>query len=196
MAMMICVAFGGGGVVDCVVSVLCGAGGGLTVQAETTSAIAPATALTRRRVVGTMFRVSTPSRRATMTALDGVTSADHVLSALTPHAHAVRSADEVPHSKQSLLDSAEGWMLASSQLDDARQRFPIYTAIPPTQRIADEETLCEYRFHKAFFSGSAKICVGVNTVQIDRLAMFSDKPSRRLDGRPILASTCNEARSI
>ena len=59
---MICVAFGGGGVVVSVVSVLCGAGGGLTVQAETTSTNAPATALTRRRVVGTMFRVSAPLR--------------------------------------------------------------------------------------------------------------------------------------
>jgi hypothetical protein len=65
MAMMICVAFGGGGVDVCVVSVLCGAGGGLTVHADTTSANAPATALTRRRLVGTVFRVSTPSADAT-----------------------------------------------------------------------------------------------------------------------------------
>jgi hypothetical protein len=36
MAMMICVAFGGGGVVVSDVSVLCGAGGGLTVHPETT----------------------------------------------------------------------------------------------------------------------------------------------------------------
>ena len=35
MAMMICVAFGGGGIVVSVVSVLCGAGGGLTVQPPT-----------------------------------------------------------------------------------------------------------------------------------------------------------------
>ena len=37
MAMMICVAFGGGGAVVSVVSVLCGAGGGLTVQADVNS---------------------------------------------------------------------------------------------------------------------------------------------------------------
>jgi hypothetical protein len=36
MAMMICVARGGGGVVVFDVSVLCGAGGGLTVQLGTT----------------------------------------------------------------------------------------------------------------------------------------------------------------
>jgi hypothetical protein len=61
MAMMICVARGGGGVVVLVVSVLCGAGGGLTVQAvpSTNAEVsAPATALTRRKVVGTSFRVS------------------------------------------------------------------------------------------------------------------------------------------
>jgi hypothetical protein len=68
MAMMICVALGGGGVVVSVVSVLCGAGGGLTVQADTTSTNAPATALTRRRVVGTVFRVSTPAAGASTTA--------------------------------------------------------------------------------------------------------------------------------
>jgi hypothetical protein len=49
--MMICVAFIGGGGVDAAVSVLCGAGGGLTVQAVTSVNVinnAPTTALTRR----------------------------------------------------------------------------------------------------------------------------------------------------
>src|SRR6478672_13026687 len=44
MAMMICVAFGGGGAVVSVVSVLCGAGGGLTVQLPTRSIDAETTA--------------------------------------------------------------------------------------------------------------------------------------------------------
>src|ERR1700754_2029661 len=75
MAMMICVAFGGGGVVVSVVSVLCGAGGGLTVQ-PATSTNAPATALTHRRVVGTVFRVSTPTDGETVAAIGGRTSED------------------------------------------------------------------------------------------------------------------------
>jgi hypothetical protein len=61
MAMMICVRRGGGGVVVSVVSVLCGAGGGLTVQAVASNNVevsAPATELRRRKVVGTSFRVS------------------------------------------------------------------------------------------------------------------------------------------
>jgi hypothetical protein len=56
MAMMICVALGGGGGVVSNVSVLCGAGGGLTVHAVpriNAEVNAPATALTRRNVVGT-----------------------------------------------------------------------------------------------------------------------------------------------
>jgi hypothetical protein len=61
MAMMICVAFGGGGVVVSVVSVLCGAGGGLTVQAVTSAndeTNAPNETAALRVVVGTPFRVS------------------------------------------------------------------------------------------------------------------------------------------
>jgi hypothetical protein len=49
MAMMIWVAFGGGGVVVSVVSVLCGAGGGLTVQPETTTISADRARTTRGR---------------------------------------------------------------------------------------------------------------------------------------------------
>jgi hypothetical protein len=49
MAMMICVAFGGGGVVVSVVSVLCGAGGGLTVQLETSKISADSARTTRGR---------------------------------------------------------------------------------------------------------------------------------------------------
>lgn len=60
MAMMICVAFGGGGTVVSVVSVLWGAGGGLTVQDDATS-ISAEIAATMRRVPDTLFRVSTPS---------------------------------------------------------------------------------------------------------------------------------------
>jgi hypothetical protein len=57
MAMMICIARGGGGSVVWVVSVLCGAGGGLTVQPETAIISADSTTmmLTER---GTLFRVS------------------------------------------------------------------------------------------------------------------------------------------
>ncbi|BBZ29903.1 hypothetical protein MMAD_41980 [Mycolicibacterium madagascariense] len=54
--MMIWVAFSGGGGVFWVVSVLCGAGGGLTVQAETRSTVdatAIAASLHRRNVLGT-----------------------------------------------------------------------------------------------------------------------------------------------
>jgi hypothetical protein len=61
MAMMICVARGGGGAVVCSVSVLCGAGGGQTVHDATSSAVDSndvATAEKRRKVVGTPFRVS------------------------------------------------------------------------------------------------------------------------------------------
>ncbi|HEY0803619.1 MAG TPA: hypothetical protein VGD84_01075 [Pseudonocardiaceae bacterium] len=57
MAMMICVARGGGGVVVFDVSVLCGAGGGLTVQADVISVSAQSAATTRRGP-GTLFRVS------------------------------------------------------------------------------------------------------------------------------------------
>src|SRR5262245_50758445 len=67
MAMMICVAFGGGGVVVFNVSVLCGAGGGLTVQLETTI-ISADSATTMRGGAGTLFRVSAgsePLRQAT-----------------------------------------------------------------------------------------------------------------------------------
>jgi hypothetical protein len=67
MAMMICVAFGGGGVEVSVVSVLCGAGGGLTVQPETTI-ISADSATTTRGGSGTLFRVSggpEPLRQAT-----------------------------------------------------------------------------------------------------------------------------------
>jgi hypothetical protein len=59
--MMICIALGGGGAVTTDVSVLCGAGGGLTVHAVArakTESNATATPLRRRRVVGTPFRVS------------------------------------------------------------------------------------------------------------------------------------------
>src|SRR6516165_3174994 len=60
MPMMICVALGGGGGLLSVVSVLCGAGGGLTVQPATsinTASTAPGVA--KRRAVGTPIRVST-----------------------------------------------------------------------------------------------------------------------------------------
>jgi hypothetical protein len=63
MAMMICVAFIGGGGVVSVVSVLCGAGGGLTVQPLNRSAgtdmSAPIVNWARRRGVGTPLSVST-----------------------------------------------------------------------------------------------------------------------------------------
>jgi hypothetical protein len=55
--MMICVAFMGGGGGDLLVSVLWGAGGGLTVQLETTI-ISANSATTTRGVAGTLFRVS------------------------------------------------------------------------------------------------------------------------------------------
>src|SRR4051812_23182200 len=61
IAMMICDALSGGGGVLSVVSVLCGAGGGLTVHAVTSinvEANAPATTLSRREVVGTVFRLT------------------------------------------------------------------------------------------------------------------------------------------
>jgi hypothetical protein len=54
---MICVAFMGGGGGDLLVSVLWGAGGGLTVQLETTI-ISANSATTTRGVAGTLFRVS------------------------------------------------------------------------------------------------------------------------------------------
>ena len=57
IAMMIWVAFGGGGVVVSEVSVLCGAGGGLTVQADVISVSAHSAATTRWGP-GTLFRVS------------------------------------------------------------------------------------------------------------------------------------------
>jgi hypothetical protein len=59
--MMICVAFIGGGGVLSVVSVLCGAGGGLTVQPVTTVTSADIAAMTRRGP-GTVFRVSAGPR--------------------------------------------------------------------------------------------------------------------------------------
>jgi hypothetical protein len=58
MAMMICVAFKGGGADDFDVSVLCGAGGGLTVHPETTTIISADSAAMTRRGSGTLFRVS------------------------------------------------------------------------------------------------------------------------------------------
>jgi hypothetical protein len=57
MAMMICVARGGGGAVIFDVSVLWGAGGGLTVQADVISVSAHSAATTRWGP-GTLFRVS------------------------------------------------------------------------------------------------------------------------------------------
>src|SRR5690242_7377073 len=57
MAMMICDAFGGGGAVVSVVSVLCGAGGGLTVQPDRSVISANIAAMTRTGL-GTLFRVS------------------------------------------------------------------------------------------------------------------------------------------
>jgi hypothetical protein len=58
--MMICVALGGGGGVLYVVSVLCGAGGGLTVQPANASSetSTPAVAYARRARFGTPNRVS------------------------------------------------------------------------------------------------------------------------------------------
>jgi hypothetical protein len=56
--MMICVAFIGGGGVDSVVSVLCGAGGGLTVHAGITAIISAQSAAMMRGGCGTPFRVS------------------------------------------------------------------------------------------------------------------------------------------
>jgi hypothetical protein len=58
--MMICVAFIGGGGGDSFVSVLCGAGGGLTVQPET-AIISANSATTMRGGSGTLFRVSAAS---------------------------------------------------------------------------------------------------------------------------------------
>ncbi len=60
---MICVAFGGGGLKVCEVSVLCGAGGGLTVHAAVTNTDNSTAAVCRLRgPVGTSFRVSTGVR--------------------------------------------------------------------------------------------------------------------------------------
>lgn len=66
IAMMICVAFLGGGGVDSVVSVLCGAGGGLTVHAAAGRINAAATTVARSKVTGTMpaYAVSTSSEVA------------------------------------------------------------------------------------------------------------------------------------
>ena len=65
---MICDARGGGGGVVSEVSVLCGAGGGLTVHPLSTSAgteiSAPSVRQARRDRVGTLLRVSTRRRRA------------------------------------------------------------------------------------------------------------------------------------
>jgi hypothetical protein len=62
MAMMICVAFAGGGAVVSVVSVLCGAGGGLTVQPDMSVISADIAAMTRTGL-GTLFRVSAAAQR-------------------------------------------------------------------------------------------------------------------------------------
>jgi hypothetical protein len=59
--MMICVAFGGGGGVLSVVSVLCGAGGGLTVQPPT-SITDSATPLHRRRDLNVTFSMNGSAR--------------------------------------------------------------------------------------------------------------------------------------
>ena len=64
MAMMICVALSGGGAVVSVVSVLCGAGGGLTVQDDVSSISADIAAVMRTGLGGTLFRVSAPSEAA------------------------------------------------------------------------------------------------------------------------------------
>jgi hypothetical protein len=61
MAMMICDAFGGGGAVVSVVSVLCGAGGGLTVQPDINVISADIATMTRTGL-GTVFRVSAAAR--------------------------------------------------------------------------------------------------------------------------------------
>jgi hypothetical protein len=61
MAMMICVALSGGGGGDLDVSVLCGAGGGLTVHAAT-KVISADIAATTCRGLGTPFRVSAAPR--------------------------------------------------------------------------------------------------------------------------------------
>jgi hypothetical protein len=58
MAMMICSAFGGGGGETCVVSVLCGAGGGLTVHAAISKDVETNTTATRN---GRRTFVGTPS---------------------------------------------------------------------------------------------------------------------------------------
>jgi hypothetical protein len=65
IAMMIWVAFGGGGVVASEVSVLCGAGGGLTVQAGVISVSAHSAATTRKGP-GTLFRVSAGPKAAAL----------------------------------------------------------------------------------------------------------------------------------
>src|SRR4051794_22791140 len=62
MAMMICVALDGGGGGDVIVSVLCGAGGGLTVQPEISVINAEIATMTRTGL-GTLFRVSAASER-------------------------------------------------------------------------------------------------------------------------------------
>ena len=68
--MMICVACGGGGVVVSEVSVLCGAGGGLTVQADVTSISAEIAATMRSgasaRCSGYRHGVERPGSQATL----------------------------------------------------------------------------------------------------------------------------------
>jgi hypothetical protein len=72
MAMMIWVAFGGGGAVVSAVSVLCGAGGGLTVHPPTSTndaaTTAPRVIQSRRQAVGTPNRVSTARGRPALRA--------------------------------------------------------------------------------------------------------------------------------
>jgi hypothetical protein len=81
MAMMICVALGGGGVTDEVVSVLCGAGGGLTVHPPSNNAgtdtSAPSLAQDWRVRFGTPLRVSAVRRAAAHPHFVGVMKSDH-----------------------------------------------------------------------------------------------------------------------
>src|ERR1700744_6240803 len=74
MPMMIWLMRGGGGLELCGVSVLCGAGGGLTVQADntrpTSETTAPMAINTRRARFGTLIRVSS-TRAATRPTTSG-----------------------------------------------------------------------------------------------------------------------------
>jgi hypothetical protein len=64
IATMICVAFEGAAGGDVIVSVLCGAGGGLTVHAVNRAESARIAVITRSRLAGTPFRVSAGFLRA------------------------------------------------------------------------------------------------------------------------------------